>query len=242
MGFALADDVEGLDVLLPVEVDDDVLVVAEVAAEAVMEILDRAPPLEVQLDAVVGHHADVLLRAVQVADLRRNLHVAQDAFGAFLIEVDAEQQAVVEGLEIQSEVVGAGGLPRDVLVDEILDRRAARQHVAEAVIVALVRQHGHQVLVVADGLVAHLADRAAELEHVDRPDVLHEILLVDAPSDRHGGEEGPSVALGEFRRTVVTRRHVDQVFLLVVVGDSPEVGEEQFERRSARNILHRGAD
>lgn len=94
-GFALADDVEGLDVLLPVEVDDDVLVVAEVAAEAVMEILDRAPPLEVQLDAVVGHHADVLLRAVQVADLRRNLHVAQDAFGAFLIEVDAEQQAVV---------------------------------------------------------------------------------------------------------------------------------------------------
>ena len=54
-----------------------------------MEILDRAPPLEVQLDAVVGHHADVLLRAVQVADLRRNLHVAKDAFGAFLIEVDA---------------------------------------------------------------------------------------------------------------------------------------------------------
>ena len=152
-----------------------------------MEILDRAPPLEVQFDAVVGHHADVLLRAVQVADLRRNLHVAQDAFGAFLIEVDAEQQAVVEGLEIQSEVVGAGGLPRDVLVDEILDRRAARQHVAEAVIVALVRQHGHQVLIVADGLVAHLADRAAELEHVDLPDVLHEISLsMRHPTDTAG--------------------------------------------------------
>ena len=70
-----------------------------------MEILEIVPPLESQLNTVVRDDTDILLRAVEIAYLGRNLDIPKNARSYFLIEVGTESQSVVKSRKVGSYIV-----------------------------------------------------------------------------------------------------------------------------------------
>ena len=122
----------------------------------------------------------------------------QDVVGLLDVEVAGEGERSEEA-EIDSDVVLRGGLPGQVLVGDVGGGGSGDLLVLPDVVARADREDVDAGVGAPNLLVAELPPRCAEFQFVDPADVLHELLLGDAPSGRERGKETPLVPGGEFR-------------------------------------------
>ena len=154
----------------------------------------------------------------------RNDGVEQDVRGSFVEIVKVDVQRIAEERCVQTYVEGLGAFPGERFVTH-REHQARDGAPVESVGIGPDSVGRHEVVQTHILLVAVDTVRGAELQVSDLVVVVaHELLLGDAPSDRHGREETSVPFLEEFRRHVVTGREFDVVFIVVGVADTAEVG------------------
>ena len=174
---------------------------------------------EFHLGAVEAYRTDVLPgRAVTRRIGQRD---AEEQVGGLLVVIVGHQaDAVVEESHVDADVQLVGGLPFEPHVGQrrgqdgartVVDRRCAEPSVG---------------IVKADVVVTSQAVRGAYLEAVEIAHV-PEFLLRDHPAGRRRREISPAVSFGEFRRAVGAEREHEEVLLLVVIVQTPEIGGER---------------
>ena len=94
---------------------------------------------------------------------------------------------------------------------------------------------------IANPVIAGLTVADADFGVVDEIDVLHELLLAQAPCESCRREITPAVVLRELARSVVAERCGEEIAVFVVVIDASEVGHHAITRLIsgvlARNTL-----
>ena len=209
---------------------DDRLAVPEREAHAVVEGFVRhtetVGPAQRNLETA-GAHVGVVAVGRRIARHGRQLGSGDEHVGRLLlVDVAHEAQAVVQQVDVQSEVDRRGGLPREVCRQHGRGRRGVGALAAVDDHAGLVEVQQLHVLVGRDVAVAGLADREAPFDVVDPGDVLHKVLLRHPPA--HGGrrEEAPAFVAREFRAAVVAAAQFREVFALVGVAGAVEDADE----------------
>ena len=204
---------------------DAVLVVRDVEPDRVVERTDVAAPVERRLPPGVLHGAGVLRRR-RVADERGDRHGDQDARRALVVEVTRERELAVEQLDVHTAVRLLGGLPPDVGVRDAARRGATGEHVVVDV-VPRIDVDGLLEQVVADAVVAEAAPRAAQLQVVDRTEVVPQQRLVrHAPRERRGREVAVLLVRAESRRAVVAEVELGEIPVVPRVVQAGELAHE----------------
>ena len=154
--------------------------------------------------------------------------------------VGLESLAVVPQPDVDTDVGLPGLLPCDVHIG-LETLRHALIEVSVEDIGSAVDVHGRGVLERRTRQIARLAPRGAELQVVQpRKVIFDERLLAHAPSRRHRREETEFLALGEIVVPVVASGGLEQVFVVVLIGDAVDVTHLRGLRRSAAVAPVRG--
>ena len=155
------------------------------------------------------------------------------------VPVEPHRQAVLEEIEVGTDVVGRRGLPRQRKGDGARGDGISTQRIADDHRRRLER-HVVDVFVGIDIPVAHGTGGKTDLEVVQpavRPG--HELFL---PAHRGRGEETPLRILGELRRPVVTTAELGKVPALVAIVRAEESTDiapvVTPDRRVARHAVH----
>ena len=210
----------GLDLVLEL---DGVPGEGDVGVQVVGELADVVLPAELDLITLVVHLAEVHVREGGGDDGRERARGDEDARAVFLEDIAGEVQAVVEQVEVQTDIGLERGLPGNALVArgaQLVARHAVALAGAEVVRAGIVPDavHVHE----ADGValvVTDEADGGAELQEVDPLGLLHELFLGDHPAQGTGREQAVAgLARGEVLGTVVTGGEVDEVLVGIPVG------------------------
>lgn len=198
--------------------------VADVELEEVRPVAFLERIAERQLPALRAHLAGVVVLQLG-AQNQRGLGLDQNVGRMFVEVVETEVELAPEERGVETDVEGLGHLPLQVVGTE-LEAGAADAHVIEGIGVRI-DVVGGEVLVVAHRLVAQRTVGTADLQVADVVAVaLHESLLRETPTQRHGGEEAPAQVGTEFRGAVVTEREFGVVTVVVVIGCAAENGGE----------------
>ena len=184
-------------------------------------------PAQFDFVTVVVYHAEVHVGQAGGDDGRQGPRRDEDTGTVLPEDIAAEVEAVVEQVEVETDIALERGFPGNAQVAggaELVTRHAVVPVHAEVVGTGFVPDtvHIHE----ADGIVevvTHLAYGGAELEEVHPVDTLHEFLLGDDPSYRSRREQTVTgLARSEVLGAVVTGTHVQQVLVLVCIGDAAD--------------------
>jgi len=148
----------------------------------------------------------------------------KQVFTGVLVPFGSEFQTVVEQGEVDTHVVAFLLFPRKVVVYESGNGRTGDGRVAKA-ISHVITCHYSLIHVFTNVFVTELAIAGTYLEHVDNVSVEgEERLLVETPSHRNRGEGAPTDILGQAGTAVAAHGCREQITLVVVVVDTPDVG------------------
>ncbi len=184
-----------------VDLDDLVRVLRRVEARGPREIAvlpAEEHGVESELHALVLQAADVRGDEVGREGPGRHRHSEQQVVGVLVVVLDGTGEPVVHQAEVDADVVGGGLLPLDAPIG---GARPDRGHelVAELVLGLRSADVVRRVLLVEiERLVPVHAVRDAELQIRDHVEVLHELLVGQAPSERRRGEQAPLLVRPEL--------------------------------------------
>ena len=134
----------------------------------------------------------------------RNRYSVEQILRTVLEPFSSELKTVAKHGDVETNVLGDTALPLKILIDESGDSRTVNDVVAEAV-AHIVAVHRGLDSVVTNIVNTNLTIACAELQQVD--DILadrEELLLVDTPTQRHRGESGPALILGQTATAITT--------------------------------------
>ena len=196
----------------------------EVAAQHVV-LAAQDVTIDGEFPTVVGHLTDVLhLRGV--AGHAGDGRAVEQVTRGVPVDFRRDGQPSAEQRDVHGEVAGDGGLPLDVLVGILggntVVELAARSAFAEGGTARSAGAVEEAPEVAVDVVVTGQTEGCAELQLVNPFHVLQEVLLVDDPRTRDGGEVAPLVAGSELGGTVGTERTGQQILVHVVVGHLSE--------------------
>ena len=228
-GDVLGDDVGSAvdDALGVVDVEDLVLIVRAVDADAVHQVADAVVPGERKFDALVAHGTAVDGRSTGTI-LERCGSVDEPVLGVLAVPVEGHTEPAAEESGVEAYVGLLGGLPSQFRVrDDARIGTGLRGRSAVGEVVRGGQRDCGGILEVVDGTVTVLAPAATDLEVVD--DALgpvHEVFVGDDPAGGCGREITPAMAGGEVLRTVRTEDEGQQVGVPIIVVGTSEEGEQ----------------
>ncbi len=183
---------------------------------------------DVPVDALLGHvdwreldggFPTVGLLLAGVERLARHTHGArrgddgEQRVGVLDIIVEREVEAVAQGGDVGTNVVVDGLLPCQLAVAKAADDDTRTKDVGHQAV-----EHVCGVsLVSREVLVARVAHRAAELQHLEDAIVAHPALVVDVPAQAHRPRGAETVVGAKHGGTVVAQVEVEQVAVVVGV-------------------------
>src|SRR3989442_7254933 len=182
--------------------------------------------VQAERESRVPHAADVGRDEVPEVRAGGEGNVEDQISRVLGIPVDRAAAPLVAEADIDADVVRAGLLPVDELVDgagaDRGDELVAELHLRLTVAVRI----GRVLQVVPERLVAGPGPGAAQLQLRERAEPLHEGLLRNPPRQRHRWEGAPLGTWAEARGTVTSRAQRGKVAVADVIVEPPEEGDE----------------
>ena len=151
-----------------------------------------------QLDTLVGYSSHIAQYGVKTRYLFYG-HIEQQVGGLLVVGIEGHRQTAVEETRAQANVIRGRGLPLQVGV------RLVRDDIARGSFAADNDGARHYVggkLIVANLLIAHHADRGAQLDEVYLLAQPQPFLAVDVPRQSQRGEPSPAMILSEAAAAV----------------------------------------
>ena len=211
-----------------VHVDDLVAGEGHVRIDVVGKVSDVVLPAELHLVTVVVHLAEIHVLRGEGDDARKRIRLDEDARTVLLEDIAGEVETLAEEIEVETDVRLDRRLPGDALVARCAERivRNAGGALVDTEIVGTRfgpgAFHVHKTGRLAE-VVTDLADGRTNLQVVNPRDVLHEFFLGNHPAHRSGREETVTGLAGsEVLGTVVTGAEVEQILVLVAVGQAAD--------------------